>query len=93
MKDTMVSIRMPETLAKELAIRAEQSHFLDLSEYIRSVVRSEWQKNAKSDITSELQSLRKKIESELKEISNERVQKEVAEELKKIQESLRRGVQ
>lgn len=93
MKDTMVSIRMPEALAKELAQQAEKEHFLDVSEFIRSVVRKEWQKHTKPDIASELQSLRKKVENELKEISNERVQKEVAEELKKIQENLKRGGQ
>ncbi len=93
MKDTMVSIRMPEALAKELSAQAEKEHFLDISEFIRSVVRSEWQKHSKPDVVSELQSLRKKVENELKEISNERVQKEVAEELKKIQESLKRGGQ
>ena len=93
MKDTMVSIRMPESLAKKLAIKAEQEHFLDLSEFVRSVVRREWQKNAKPDIASELKSLSKKVEEELKSISNERVQKEVTEELRKIQENLKRGAQ
>jgi Arc/MetJ-type ribon-helix-helix transcriptional regulator len=91
MKDTLVSIRMPDSLAKELEQQAKKEHFLDLSEFIRSVVRSQWQKNAKGDIRAELQSLRKKVEEQLKEISNERVQKEVAEELRKIQENLRRG--
>jgi Arc/MetJ-type ribon-helix-helix transcriptional regulator len=91
MKDVMVSIRMPEALAKELEQRAAQEHFLDLSEFIRSIVRREWLQQAKPDIIAELHALRKKVEEELKAVAEERVQKEVAEELRKIQEHLKRG--
>jgi Arc/MetJ-type ribon-helix-helix transcriptional regulator len=91
MKDTMVSIRMPEALAKELEQQAVEEHFLDLSEFIRSIVRKEWLQRAKPDVASELQSLRKRIETELSAITRERVQKEVAAELRKIQEQLKRG--
>ncbi len=93
MKDTMVSIRMPESLAKELASEATKEHFLDLSEFIRSIVRREWLQNSRQDVKTELQSLRKRIEGELKTITSERVQKEVSLELKKIQENLSKGGQ
>lgn len=39
MKDTIVSVRMPSTLVKELKDLAEKNHYMDLSEELRSVIR------------------------------------------------------
>ena len=39
MKDTIVSVRMPSTLVKELRGLAEKNHYMDLSEELRSVIR------------------------------------------------------
>jgi Arc/MetJ-type ribon-helix-helix transcriptional regulator len=90
MKDTLVSIRMPEGLAKDLEQQSQQEHFLDLSEFIRSVVRKEWLRQTNPQL-AELQSLRKKVEDELTKVTEERIHKEVSHELKKIYEQLKKG--
>lgn len=40
MTDTVVSVRMPSSLVRELKILVTKNHFKDLSEEIRSIVRN-----------------------------------------------------
>ena len=90
MNDIMVSIRMPTSLADELTKISKEDHFLDLSEFIRSLAREKWLRHTKPEL-SELQGLRKNIEDELKQVTEKRIHQEVAEELKKIRDQLRKG--
>lgn len=42
MPDQIVSVRMPRTLHEELRSLAEENHYLDVSEEIRSLLRNKW---------------------------------------------------
>jgi Arc/MetJ-type ribon-helix-helix transcriptional regulator len=90
MKDVMVSIRMPTSLADELHAIAKEEGFLDVSELIRSVARKKWLEHTKPEL-AQLEGLRKGIESELQKVTQKRVHEEVAEELKKIRDQLKKG--
>ena len=90
MKDVMVSIRMPPALAEELQNLSREDYFLDLSEFIRSIARKKWLEHTKPEL-SELKGLRKSIEDELKQVTQKRVHEEVAEELRKIRDQLKKG--
>ena len=41
MGERVVSVKMPKSLVRELRVLAEQQHYLDLSEQLRSIVRSQ----------------------------------------------------
>jgi len=49
MKETMVSVRMPDSLYKMLLNEVGEAHFLDLSEEIRSIVRKKWLSSARPE--------------------------------------------
>lgn len=90
MTDVMVSVRMPETLLIELQELVEEHHYLDLSEEIRSIVRKQWMKSTKPEL-SEMKALRSTIEKELHQLTQKRIQEEVNKELKKIRHNLSKG--
>ena len=87
MTDIVVSIRMPSSLVKELRILADKNHFKDLSEEIRSIVRTKCLKYSQP-YASELQELRSDLSSQLI-LKQEREQKlKLVEDLKRIVEEL-----
>ncbi|MBU0666187.1 MAG: hypothetical protein ABIC91_02540 [Nanoarchaeota archaeon] len=87
MTDTVVSVRMPSSLVRELRILSEKNHFMDLSEEIRSIVRSKclrYSQPFSADV--------KKLREELKEIFEVKKEQETKQELitqlKKLSEKL-----
>lgn len=90
MNDVIVSIRMPESLIKELKALAREQHFLDLSEQVRSIVRNKWLMSSDPRLF-ELKSLRLGIEEEVRKKSIEKVQEQVNKELEKIKDNLKKG--
>jgi metal-responsive CopG/Arc/MetJ family transcriptional regulator len=63
MTDVVVSIRMPSSLVKELKILAQKNHFKDLSEEIRSLVRTKCLQY-KNPYASELEKLREDLSTQ-----------------------------
>lgn len=87
MTDVVVSIRMPSSLVQELKKLAEKNHFKDLSEEIRSIVRTKCLKYAQP-YASELDKLRSDLSSQLA-IKQEKEQRlKLVEDLKRIVEEL-----
>ena len=80
MTDTVVSIRMPSYLVVELKRLAETNHFKDLSEEIRSIVRTKCLQ-FEQPYTSELQRLRE-------DLSVQNHKRRLIDDLKKIVEEL-----
>jgi len=84
MADQIVSVRMPVSLLNELKELAEKNHFLDVSEEIRSILRSKWmsQKDPyslklmaireaalKAKVPNKLKALKKDLKKLLEEIN------------------------
>lgn len=90
MKDVIVSIRMPWPLVSELRELAKTQNFLDLSEEIRSIVRQKWNAYAQPELFH-LKKLREGIESEIRQNTTEKIQKEVVRELEMIKSQLKKG--
>ncbi|MBU0472201.1 MAG: hypothetical protein KKF89_00775 [Nanoarchaeota archaeon] len=83
MTDVVVSIRMPSSLVSELKTLADYNHYKDLSEEIRSVVRTKCLQYAQP-YASELQKLREELSQQLT-INKERERKsQLVEDLKKL---------
>ncbi|MFH1850680.1 MAG: hypothetical protein ABH879_10980 [archaeon] len=90
MGDSLVSVRMPETLFRELKDMAVSHHYLDISEEIRSILRQKWYSSANPQLY-ELKQLRDEIQEVVREKSRRAVQENVNEELKKIRQQLKSG--
>jgi len=90
MDDVMVSIRMPESLFEALQKEVKEGHYLDISELLRTIVRKQWNIHQQPELAI-MKKLRLEIEKDLKAISKEKLQKEVNNELKKIQEHIKKG--
>ncbi len=90
MSDTIVSIRMPKSLANELKRLADSEHFLDVSEEVRSIVRQKWNFHQNPGLF-EIKKLRESIETDVREKTQKKIQQEVARELEKIRDQLRKG--
>ncbi|MEA2036658.1 MAG: hypothetical protein U9O94_04065 [Nanoarchaeota archaeon] len=89
MKDIMVSIRMPETLLSELKSWAEEEHYMDVSEQIRTIVRDKWIEDKQPELM-QLKKLREDIGKELKEKREKIVTRELARELEKIKDDIKK---
>ena len=88
MTEVMVSIRMPRSLLQELKDIAQEEHFLDLSELVRSVTRKKWMQHTRPELY-ELQKLRTGIEAEIKRKGTLQIQRQVNKELEKIKSKLK----
>ena len=88
MSDTIVSIRMPNSLASKLKILSKKKNFLDLSEMIRSIVRNKWIE-ASSQELMQVKKLRADISEELKKKTMDKVRQELVQELEKIKKELK----
>lgn len=90
--NSLVSIRMPKSMFSELQKLAEQNHFLDVSEQVRSIVRSKWQE-AKDPQAYHLKHLREEIASAMKTKAEARSQEQLIKELERIKDSIIGGGQ
>ena len=87
MTDIVVSIRMPTSLVKELKTLAQKNHFKDLSEEIRSIVRTKCLKYSQP-YDSELKKLREDLSAQLSARQEREQKKKLVEDLKRIVEEL-----
>ncbi len=87
MSDLIVTIRVPEGLLSELNGVVKEDHFLDLSEAVRSILRSHYLVE-KNPYLHEIRQLRQDITDEVKEKSQKIAWQMLTDELKKIKREL-----
>lgn len=87
-KNSLVSIRIPETLLKDLQNLAQKNHFLDVSEQVRSIVRNKWQE-AQDPYAYQIKKLRNEISTALNKGTEVKSQERLLKELEKIRDSIR----
>jgi Arc/MetJ-type ribon-helix-helix transcriptional regulator len=84
----MVSVRMPKTLLDALKKLAESEHFLDVSEEVRSIVRERYLES-NDPYLYQIKKLRKEIHKNLREKYQEKVRKQVVDQLESIRNKIR----
>jgi Arc/MetJ-type ribon-helix-helix transcriptional regulator len=85
--NSLVSIRMPKSLFLALQKLADENHYLDVSEQVRSIVREKWQE-AKEPQAYQVRKLRKEIADALKAKNEAQAQQQLIQELERIKEGL-----
>ncbi|HIJ03621.1 MAG: hypothetical protein QS99_C0015G0035 [archaeon GW2011_AR4] len=85
MANSLVSLRLPESLVKELKTCSDKDHYLDLSEAIRSIVRDKWLEY-KDPQAYHLKRLRKEISESYREEVIKKNQEGLIKELETIRE-------
>lgn len=88
--NSLVSIRMPKSLFLALQKLADENHYLDVSEQVRSIVREKWQE-AKEPQAYQIKKLRKEIAEALKNKQEAQAQHQLIQELERIKEGLVSG--
>lgn len=88
MKDTVLSIRLPSSLVKELKSLLEKEHFLDMSEQIRTIVREKCEEYSKP-YQHELKKISHQMEEKHSNIKKEIEKQKLIEELNKIIKELK----
>ena len=83
MSNTIVSIRVPSSLVEELKRVSAKDHFMDLSEAVRSIIRSKWLAT-KDPMSLKIEQLKRDI---LNNISKSNQESLVAE-LERIKEEI-----
>lgn len=85
MTDVLTTIRIPPSLIKELQALVREQHYSDMSELIRSVLRSKYEeaKHAKAAAVGDA------IVRDLKRSTLRKSESRLQEELRRIQERLR----
>ncbi|MBR9690615.1 hypothetical protein GOV08_02930 [Candidatus Woesearchaeota archaeon] len=87
MGSSIVSVRMPSSLVKELREHAAKNHFMDLSEEIRFIIKQKMQEQ-KDPFAHEVRKLKDEIKTEIsKKSQHERTI--FVEELKKLLDELK----
>ena len=81
---------MPKSLFSELQKLAEDNHYLDVSEQVRSIVRDKW-KEAKDPQSYQIKKLRRDIASAVKSKTESVAQEQLIKELDRIKEQLLKG--
>jgi len=84
-KEKLISIRMPSSLAKALRKKANEKFCLDLSEHIRSVIRSACLSYV-DPYSSEMQKFRNELKQDL--IEKAKTKSQLVNDLKRIIEEL-----
>ncbi|MFH1174607.1 MAG: hypothetical protein V1725_05710 [archaeon] len=91
MSDALVSVRLPSSLVRELKTLAEKDHYLDLSECVRSIIRTKTLRTA-DPYASELREVKEEIKSRLSEkaelVKQEAKKEKVTQDLRKVLEQL-----
>ncbi len=83
MANRMISVRIPSSLIEELKDVSKKDHFLDTSETVRSIIRSNWIRQ-KDPVAYQVSRLRKEISESI----NSRNQENLLMELKRIRKSI-----
>ncbi len=83
MKDTVVSIRLPNTLVQELKELAQENHYLDLSEQIRTIIRKKCEQH-QSPYKYEVQKMREQLEQKISNTKETKDKEKLLEELQNI---------
>jgi len=81
---------MPKSLFLALQKLADENHYLDVSEQVRSIVREKWQE-AKEPQAYQIKKLRKEIAEALKNKQEAQAQHQLIQELERIKEGLVSG--
>lgn len=89
MKDTVISVRMPKTLVKELRTLVETNHYLDLSEQIREVIRIKCLQYTKP-YQYELRKMREDLEQSITASKEAKEKEKLVLELQKIIQELKK---
>jgi|WetSurMetagenome_2_1015567.scaffolds.fasta_scaffold1539227_2 metal-responsive CopG/Arc/MetJ family transcriptional regulator len=84
-KDIMISVRMPSTLLVELKTLSKQHHYLDVSEAIRSIIRSKCM-DFLDPYASEMSKFRKELKKDL--LNKTKSKQDLIKDLKRITEEL-----
>ncbi len=81
---------MPKSLFSELQKLAQDNHYLDVSEQVRSIVRDKW-KEAKDPQSYQIKKLRRDIASAVKSKTETVAQEQLINELDRIKDQLLKG--
>jgi DNA-binding FadR family transcriptional regulator len=81
---------MPKSLFSALQKLADDNHFLDVSEQVRSIVRERWQES-KDPQAYQIKKLRREIADALKTKTEAQAQQQLIQELERIKEGLVSG--
>ena len=87
MSNSIVSVRVPESMVKELKGVISNDHYLDLSEAVRGIVRKKWVEWRDPE-TFQIKQLRSDIKDVVKEQSKKSKQEHLLEELERIKEMI-----
>ena len=85
MSDTIVSVRMPKRLFEDIKELTSEKRFLDTSEAIRSVVRKRWTEATQIG-TSRIEAFKDELVIE----KHDRKRKEIAKQIQKLTEELKK---
>ena len=89
MKDTVLSIRLPSTLVQELKVLAQENHYLDLSEQIRTVIRQKCEQYGEP-YKYEVQKMRNQLEQSLSATKETEDKEKIIQELERIMMELKK---
>jgi Arc/MetJ-type ribon-helix-helix transcriptional regulator len=87
MKETLVSVRMPDSLYKRLSEMVSDGHYLDLSEEVRSIVRKKFLSQARPEGFI-IRRLSSELKAELVKKSELLAQKQLIGELERLKEEI-----
>jgi Arc/MetJ-type ribon-helix-helix transcriptional regulator len=87
MSESIVSIRIPETMIKELRDRVKKDHYLDSSEAVRGIVRKKWLE-WKDPTAYQIKRLREDIKQVVEEKSKKTKEEELLSELQRIRDMI-----
>ncbi|MFH1916448.1 MAG: hypothetical protein ABIJ21_04230 [Nanoarchaeota archaeon] len=87
MRDVIVSVRMPKSMAIELKSLAKANHFLDVSEEIRTIIR-EKTKSYNQPYSFEVKKIISDIRDEISQNDRQEKKKLIVQNLKKLLEDL-----
>lgn len=87
MSDTIVSIRIPESMVKELRDIVTRDHYLDLSETVRGVVRKKWME-WKNPSAYQIKKLREDIKEAVLEKNKKTTEDQLLDELQRIKDMI-----
>jgi Arc/MetJ-type ribon-helix-helix transcriptional regulator len=88
MKDTMISVRVPASLLKELKDLTQKNHYMDLSEHTRAIIREKSMQYV-APYRYELSKMRNQMEKQISDNNSLVEKKKLVEELKSIIKGLK----
>jgi len=85
MTNSICSVRIPESMHRELKESIKKDHYLDLSEAVRGVIRSRWLEY-KDPSSFQIKKLRQDIKGIVKEKTKKSKEEHLVAELEKIKD-------